>query len=112
MWILQLQDQLQSLFLHLFVIPKKVEKQETVLNTILPTTIALFSQSFVLAVTDAGKVGDDLSKNFFREEYILNHAIGTLQKPYVAFIHGITMGGVSRVFITHGVVECWTLRPL
>ena len=40
-------------------------------------------------------MGDPFAVNFFREEYILNHAIGTLTKPYVALIHGITMGGVS-----------------
>ena len=28
------------------------------------------------AVTEAGKVGDRLAKEFFREEYILNHLIG------------------------------------
>ena len=28
------------------------------------------------AVTEAGKVGDDLAKNFFKEEYILNYKIG------------------------------------
>ncbi|MGH0191053.1 UNVERIFIED_CONTAM: hypothetical protein FKN15_056525 [Acipenser sinensis] len=30
----------------------------------------------IRAVTDAGKVGDRLSQDFFREEYILNNAIG------------------------------------
>ena len=29
-----------------------------------------------LAVTEAGKVGDRLAKDFFRDEYILNHLIG------------------------------------
>ncbi|XP_023857042.1 3-hydroxyisobutyryl-CoA hydrolase, mitochondrial isoform X1 [Salvelinus sp. IW2-2015] len=47
----------------------------------------------IRAVTEAGKIGDALAKNFFREEYILNNAIGTYQKPYVALIDGITMGG-------------------
>ncbi|MBN3288930.1 HIBCH protein, partial [Polyodon spathula] len=47
----------------------------------------------IRAVTDAGKVGDRLSQDFFREEYILNNTIGTYQKPYVALIDGITMGG-------------------
>jgi hypothetical protein len=28
-------------------------------------------------VTEAGKIGDALAKNFFREEYILNNTIGT-----------------------------------
>ena len=30
----------------------------------------------VSAVTEAGKVGDPLAEDFFREEYILNNAIG------------------------------------
>ncbi|XP_055734957.1 3-hydroxyisobutyryl-CoA hydrolase, mitochondrial [Salvelinus fontinalis] len=47
----------------------------------------------IRAVTEAGKIGDALAKNFFREEYILNNTIGTYQKPYVALIDGITMGG-------------------
>ena len=28
-------------------------------------------------MTEAGKIGDALAKNFFREEYILNNTIGT-----------------------------------
>ena len=38
-----------------------------------------------------------MHKDFFREEYQLNHLIGTLSKPYIAFIDGIVMGGV-RLF--------------
>ncbi|MCJ8732879.1 hypothetical protein PDJAM_G00216820, partial [Pangasius djambal] len=49
----------------------------------------------IRAVTEAGKAGDSLAQDFFREEYILNNAIGTYRKPYVALIDGITMGGVS-----------------
>ncbi|CDQ57851.1 unnamed protein product [Oncorhynchus mykiss] len=48
----------------------------------------------IRAVTEAGKVGDPLGKEDFREEYILNNTIGTYQKPYVALIGGITMGAV------------------
>ncbi|KYO33706.1 3-hydroxyisobutyryl-CoA hydrolase, mitochondrial isoform B [Alligator mississippiensis] len=48
----------------------------------------------IRAITDAGKAGGRLAQDFFREEYILNNAIGTCQKPYVALIDGITMGGV------------------
>ncbi|KAG8432797.1 hypothetical protein GDO86_017151, partial [Hymenochirus boettgeri] len=44
-------------------------------------------------ITDAGKAGDRLAQDFFREEYILNNAIGICKKPFVAFIDGITMGG-------------------
>ncbi|XP_066543768.1 3-hydroxyisobutyryl-CoA hydrolase, mitochondrial isoform X2 [Amia ocellicauda] len=47
----------------------------------------------IRAVTEAGKSGDSLAQDFFREEYILNNAIGTYPKPYVALIDGITMGG-------------------
>ncbi|KAI9197407.1 ClpP/crotonase-like domain-containing protein [Polychytrium aggregatum] len=31
--------------------------------------------------------------NFFKEEYELNHLIGTLKTPFVAVLDGITMGG-------------------
>ncbi|XP_015190627.1 PREDICTED: 3-hydroxyisobutyryl-CoA hydrolase, mitochondrial-like isoform X2 [Polistes dominula] len=37
--------------------------------------------------------GSLLGENFFRDEYTLNHLIGTYKKPYIAIIHGITMGG-------------------
>ncbi|XP_078249623.1 3-hydroxyisobutyryl-CoA hydrolase, mitochondrial isoform X3 [Pogona vitticeps] len=47
----------------------------------------------IRAVTEAGRSGNRLTEDFFREEYILNNAIGTCQKPYVALIDGITMGG-------------------
>ncbi|XP_053554590.1 3-hydroxyisobutyryl-CoA hydrolase, mitochondrial [Bombina bombina] len=47
----------------------------------------------IRAVTEAGKAGESLAQDFFREEYILNNAIGTYKKPYVALIDGITMGG-------------------
>ncbi|XP_077473137.1 3-hydroxyisobutyryl-CoA hydrolase, mitochondrial [Stigmatopora argus] len=47
----------------------------------------------IRAITEAGKVGDPLAKVFFREEYILNNAIGTCKKPFIALIDGITMGG-------------------
>ncbi|XP_047349613.1 3-hydroxyisobutyryl-CoA hydrolase, mitochondrial isoform X4 [Vespa velutina] len=37
--------------------------------------------------------GSSLGENFFRDEYTLNYLIGTYKKPYIAMIHGITMGG-------------------
>lgn len=45
----------------------------------------------VVAAVQAGPA--ESSKSFFREEYILNHLIGTYKIPYVAIIDGITMGG-------------------
>ncbi|XP_072252620.1 3-hydroxyisobutyryl-CoA hydrolase, mitochondrial isoform X2 [Leuresthes tenuis] len=47
----------------------------------------------IRAVTEAGKAGESLAQDFFREEYILNNVIGTCRKPYIAIIDGITMGG-------------------
>ncbi|KAM3917067.1 3-hydroxyisobutyryl-CoA hydrolase, mitochondrial [Leptodactylus fuscus] len=47
----------------------------------------------IIAVTQAGKAGAPLAQDFFRQEYILNNAIGTYKKTYVALIDGITMGG-------------------
>lgn len=40
-----------------------------------------------------GTDGGQLSRDFFREEYILDHMLARLSKPYVALIDGITMGG-------------------
>ncbi|XP_046914968.2 3-hydroxyisobutyryl-CoA hydrolase isoform X1 [Dermatophagoides farinae] len=43
----------------------------------------------------------ELSRNFFREEYILNHKISVLGVPYIALINGICMGGGVGVSV-HG----------
>lgn len=47
----------------------------------------------VRAVHDAGKAGEDLTRRFFAEEYTLNRLIHLFEKPYVALIDGVTMGG-------------------
>jgi 3-hydroxyisobutyryl-CoA hydrolase len=41
----------------------------------------------------SGAEGQQASKDYFALEYKLDHLIATYQKPYVAFIDGITMGG-------------------
>ncbi|XP_057600488.1 3-hydroxyisobutyryl-CoA hydrolase, mitochondrial isoform X1 [Hippopotamus amphibius kiboko] len=48
----------------------------------------------IKAVSEAAKLNLKITQDFFREEYVLNNAIGSCQKPYVALIHGITMGGM------------------
>ncbi|KAK5890788.1 hypothetical protein CesoFtcFv8_014274 [Champsocephalus esox] len=65
----------------------------------------------IRAVTEAGKVGDPLAEDFFREEYTLNHAIGTCRKPYIALIGGITMGGGVGLSV-HGRFRVATEKTL
>ncbi|CAN5297646.1 enoyl-CoA hydratase/isomerase family protein [soil metagenome] len=42
---------------------------------------------------DSAKVKGDLGKIFWREEYIVNARIAKYQKPYVAYMDGLVMGG-------------------
>ncbi|NXF38369.1 HIBCH protein, partial [Nyctibius bracteatus] len=65
----------------------------------------------IKAITDAGKLGDRLSQDFFREEYRLNNAIGTCKKPYVALIDGVTMGGGVGLSV-HGHFRVATEKTL
>ncbi|KAM4731911.1 3-hydroxyisobutyryl-CoA hydrolase, mitochondrial [Anableps anableps] len=65
----------------------------------------------IRAVTEAGKAGDSLAQDFFREEYMLNNAIGSYKKPYVAIIDGITMGGGVGLSV-HGRFRVATEKTL
>ncbi|XP_006113379.2 3-hydroxyisobutyryl-CoA hydrolase, mitochondrial isoform X1 [Pelodiscus sinensis] len=65
----------------------------------------------IRAITEAGKVGDRLAQDFFREEYMLNNAIGTCRKLYVALIDGITMGGGVGLSV-HGHFRVATEKTL
>ncbi|GFR95740.1 3-hydroxyisobutyryl-CoA hydrolase, mitochondrial [Elysia marginata] len=65
----------------------------------------------IRAVVDAGKAGDPLAENFFKEEYILNHKIGNYKKPYVALIDGITMGGGVGLSV-HGMFRVATEKTM
>ncbi|XP_071941610.1 3-hydroxyisobutyryl-CoA hydrolase, mitochondrial-like [Antedon mediterranea] len=65
----------------------------------------------IKAVIDAGSKGEPNAGSFFREEYILNNAIGTLHIPYIALIDGITMGGGVGLSV-HGSFRVATERTL
>ncbi|XP_046580141.1 3-hydroxyisobutyryl-CoA hydrolase, mitochondrial-like [Haliotis rubra] len=65
----------------------------------------------VRAVTEAGRSGDLLSREFFFEEYILNNKIGNYKLPYIAMIDGITMGGGVGLSV-HGMFRVATERTL
>lgn len=57
------------------------------------------------------KARQNLTQDLFREEYILNNAIASCQKPYVALIDGITMGGGVGLSV-HGQFRVATERSL
>jgi enoyl-CoA hydratase len=48
-----------------------------------------------------GKSDGQLTRDFFREEYILNHRIQTFPKPYISLVNGIVMGG-GKGISAHG----------
>lgn len=54
---------------------------------------------------------EDIRVNFFKEEYQLNNAIGTLEVPYVALIDGITMGGGVGLSV-HGTFRVATEKTV
>lgn len=58
-----------------------------------------------------GKADGALTRDFFREEYILNHRIFTFPKPYISLVNGIVMGGGKGVSAhgSHRVVTEGTL---
>jgi enoyl-CoA hydratase len=47
----------------------------------------------IRALYESSKARGDLGKILWREEYILNARIAKFEKPYVAFMDGIVMGG-------------------
>jgi len=61
---------------------------------------AFCSGGDVKSVALAGK-NSDISKGFFRDEYIMNNRIFNFSKPYISLINGIVMGG-GKGISAHG----------
>ena len=65
----------------------------------------------VVTVSKAGQAQSDIAKTFFQEEYRLNRAIELFEKPYIAFLDGIVMGGGVGLSV-HGNHRIATERTL
>ncbi|XP_053071418.1 3-hydroxyisobutyryl-CoA hydrolase, mitochondrial isoform X4 [Acinonyx jubatus] len=72
---------------------------------------AFCSGGDIRVISEAGRANQKIAQDFFREEYRLNNAIGSCQKPYVALIHGITMGGGVGVSV-HGQFRVATEKSI
>ncbi|TNN38939.1 3-hydroxyisobutyryl-CoA hydrolase, mitochondrial [Liparis tanakae] len=67
----------------------------------------------IRAVTEAGKVGDPLAEDFFREEYILNNAIvptGSLHHQYLRGHYTTSTYGVTTPPVPTGSLHHQYLR--
>lgn len=61
----------------------------------------------IRALYDSGKAGTSLIADFYADEYLLNTMIKESEKPYVAILNGITMGGGVGVSV-HGTYRVVT----
>ncbi|EJW86813.1 enoyl-CoA hydratase/isomerase [Wuchereria bancrofti] len=59
----------------------------------------------------ANDPSNTVHKDFFREEYVMNHLIGVLKVPYIAVMDGITMGGGCGLSV-HGKYRIATERTM
>ncbi|KAL4002905.1 2-enoyl-CoA Hydratase C-terminal region family protein [Acanthocheilonema viteae] len=65
----------------------------------------------VLRSAQANDPSNTIHKDFFREEYVMNHLIGVLNVPYIAVMDGITMGGGCGLSL-HGKYRIATERTI
>ncbi len=56
-------------------------------------------------------MGDDRAASFFRDEYTLNHLLGTTEAQVIAIMDGVTMGGGVGISI-HGQHRICTDRTV
>ncbi|KAK7870075.1 hypothetical protein R5R35_011061 [Gryllus longicercus] len=96
----------------IFPVMKKWEKEKSMVIIKGAGEKAFCAGGDVRAIAAAALKGDTcVGKNFFRCEYTLNNLIGTYQIPYVALIHGITMGGGVGLSV-HGTYQVATETTL
>lgn len=85
-----------------YLTPKELNKDPSVSNIVLKGTgKALCAGGDIVHIYESGVAARKaqspdkypLHTAFFREEYILNHKIGTLSTPHVSILNGIVMGG-------------------
>ncbi|XP_036109330.1 3-hydroxyisobutyryl-CoA hydrolase, mitochondrial isoform X2 [Molossus molossus] len=98
---------------HIYPQLKKWEQDPETLLIIIKGTggKAFCAGGDIVAITENSKTNWKITQDFFREEYMLNNAIASCQKPYIAFIHGITMGGGVGVSV-HGLFRVATEKSL
>ncbi|GAB1609414.1 3-hydroxyisobutyryl-CoA hydrolase, mitochondrial-like [Argonauta hians] len=65
----------------------------------------------IVAVTTSKDTEGSYAEDFFKEEYILDHKIGTYKYPFVALIDGITMGGGVGLSV-HGMFRVATEKTM
>ncbi|WP_245709528.1 enoyl-CoA hydratase/isomerase family protein [Rhodococcus tukisamuensis] len=65
----------------------------------------------IVSIYHDARTGGDGSRDFWRDEYVLNAAIAAYHKPYVAIMDGIVMGGGVGVS-AHGSVRIVTERSM
>lgn len=100
------------------IIPRLLEWQKSQLASLViiggagPKAFCAGGDVAALAVQNAsGPSGRAASQAYFGLEYQLDHIIATYQKPYIAYLDGITMGGGVGLSV-HAPIRIATERTL
>lgn len=62
----------------------------------------------VITIIALIRTDGQIARAFFSEEYKADYALATLDKPYVAFIDGIVMGGTCAAANAHCHTDIFT----
>eukprot|EP00013_Stygamoeba_regulata_P004733 CAMPEP_0177629890 /NCGR_PEP_ID=MMETSP0447-20121125/911_1 /TAXON_ID=0 /ORGANISM="Stygamoeba regulata, Strain BSH-02190019" /LENGTH=383 /DNA_ID=CAMNT_0019131245 /DNA_START=64 /DNA_END=1215 /DNA_ORIENTATION=+ len=72
---------------------RKWEEQRKMVVMIGAGETAFCAGGDIVQIYESGIKRERYTYEFFKDEYVLNHLIGTLTVPHVALLNGITMGG-------------------